>query len=283
MDAPLLAARSEIEATLEAMRKLGHLFIQERLSLRRVFRSLDKEKLKAEFEETVIGRAFDDIHTASLAYINALVDGSRAYWRGVIERLNTLTALLDQYVEGSDAAAFAEQREALQEAVRMAETQLRAYSAERIVSDLDKRSLSEITNFAISAVTTLVGVITALAAIATPGALSAAPLAAVAFVVAAPVIVVAGAATANYLRRANTKVRADFDEKVDQVRATYLEALDTLTRKEKARLKQYGQQVLTPIFSQLEVLASRYAGQRTELEDLRQEVQALRRTIAEEV
>ncbi|MBL8145245.1 MAG: dynamin family protein, partial [Anaerolineae bacterium] len=116
MDAPLLAARGEIESALEAMRRRGHTFISEHLSIRRVGRSLDRDKLKDEFEATVIGQAFDDVHAASLAYVNALVDGSRAYWRSVIDRLNSLHALLEQYADGAGAADFAEQREALQEA-----------------------------------------------------------------------------------------------------------------------------------------------------------------------
>ncbi|MFN8378623.1 MAG: dynamin family protein [Anaerolineae bacterium] len=281
MDAPLLAARNEIDGALEAMRTRGHTFIQEHLSLRRIGRSLDRDKLKNEFETTVIGRAFDDVHAASLAYVNALVDGSRAYWRGVIDRLNDLHALLGQYADGADAAAFAEQREALQEAVRMAENQLRAYSPATMVAQLDETSSAQVNNFAISMITTVVSVIAALMALATPGALSAVPLATVAFVVAAPVAVIGGAASVMYWRRANSRVQMEFDAKVDTVKATYLDALETLTRKEKERLRQYGQQVLSPIFSQLEVLGARYSAQRTDLEHIGEQITELRRSMGE--
>lgn len=281
MDAPMLAARTEIDVALEAMRGRGQTFIQEHLSLRRIGRSLDRDKLRAEFESTVIGRAFDDVHAASLAYVNALVDGSRAYWRGVIDRLNDLQALLEQYSEGADAADFAEQREALQEAVRLAENQLRAYSPAAMVKQLDDTSIAQVNNFAISMITTVVSVIAALMALATPGALTAVPLATIAFIVAAPVALIAGTATAVYWRRANSSVRTEFDAKVDTIKATYLDALETLTRKEKERLRQYGQQVLAPIFSQLEVLAARYSAQRADLEQIGEQITALRRAIGD--
>ena len=281
MDAPLLAARSEIEGALEAMRKRGHTFIDEHLSIRRVGRTLNRDKLKDEFEATVIGQAFDDVHAASLAYVNALVDGSRVYWRSVIDRLNSLHALLEQYADGADAADFAEQREALQEAVWMAENQLRAYSPDSMVRQLDETSIAQVNNFAISAIATITGAFVAVAALATPGALAASAAASLAFVVAAPVVVIGGAASVMYWRRANTRVRMEFDAKVDTVKATYLDALETLTRKEKERLRQYGQQVVAPIFSKLEVLASRYSAQRTDLEHIAEQIAVLRRAIGE--
>lgn len=281
MDAPLLAARGEIESALEAMRRRGHTFISEHLSIRRVGRSLDRDKLKDEFEATVIGQAFDDVHAASLAYVNALVDGSRAYWRSVIDRLNSLHALLEQYADGAGAADFAEQREALQEAVWMAENQLRAYSPESMVRQLDETSIAQVNNFAISAIATFTGAFVALAALATPGALAASAAATLAFVVAAPVAIIGGAASIMYWQRANTRVRTEFDAKVDTVKATYLDALETLTRKEKERLRQYGQQVVAPIFSQLEVLASRYSAQRTDLEQIAEQITVLHRAIGE--
>ncbi|MBL8146077.1 MAG: hypothetical protein JNL34_06810, partial [Anaerolineae bacterium] len=102
-----------------------------------------------------------------------------------------------------------------------------------------------------------------------------------AFVVAAPVAIIGGAASIMYWQRANTRVRTEFDAKVDTVKATYLDALETLTRKEKERLRQYGQQVVAPIFSQLEVLASRYSAQRTDLEQIAEQITVLHRAIGE--
>lgn len=279
MDQPLAAARAEINRSLEAMRARGHTFIRENLSLRRLGRSLNREKLQRDFEEVVIGRAVKDIHAASLQYVNALVDGSRAYWRSVIERLNQLHDMLGSDVEGLDANAYAEQREALQEAVRLAEAQLRDYSSSETVRELDERSMSEVTNFAYSFITMAVGLIAAVLALATPGAVAAVPLATLAFVVGAPVALLGGAAAIVYWRRAQTRVRADFDARVDRIRDTYNESLDELMRKERARLQQYGQQVLNPIFSRLEVLTNRFATQRAQLQLIIGQLESLRKTI----
>jgi hypothetical protein len=74
-------------------------------------------------------------------------------------------------------------------------------------------------------------------------------------------------------------VRADFDARVNRIRDTYNESLDDLMRKERARLQQYGQQVLTPIFSRLEVLTNRYAAQRAQLQLIIGQLESLRKTI----
>jgi hypothetical protein len=199
----------------------------------------------------------------------------------VIDRLNQLNELLGSYSEGTDASAFAEQREALQEAVRMAESQLQAYSAEELVRQLDETSTAQVNNFAISALATIIGLLTAVAALATPGTLAASAVATVAFVVAAPVAVVGGAASVLYWRRANSRANDEFDAKVTTIKATYLDALDELTRKEKVRLQHYGQQVLSPIFSRLEALAARYTAQRVTLDSILDQARQLREIIGD--
>lgn len=281
MNQPLDAARAEINRSIEAMRARGHRFISEHLSLRRIGRSLGREKLQQDFEDVVIGRSVKDIHASSLEYVNALVDSSRAYWRSVIERLNKLNELLGQDIEGLDANAYAEQREALQDAVRQAETQLRSYSSAETVRELDERSLSEVNNFAYSFVTMVVGLIAAVLALATPGAVAAVPLATLALVIGAPAALLGGGAALVYWRRAQTRVRADFDARLDRIQDSYNESLDELMRSERARLQQYGQQVLNPIFSRLEVLTNRYAAQRAQLQVIIGQMEALRKTIEE--
>ena len=55
--------------------------------------------------------------------------------------------------------------------------------------------------------------------------------------------------------------------------------LDDLTRRERSRLSQYGNQVLTPIFSRLEVLARRYAEQEARFEQYQKRLKTLREGI----
>ncbi|MCI0351109.1 MAG: hypothetical protein L0Z53_16925, partial [Acidobacteriales bacterium] len=68
---------------------------------------------------------------------------------------------------------------------------------------------------------------------------------------------------------------------IDQLEKTYHQALDELTQKERNRLTQYGRQVLTPIFSRLEVLAQRYAAQKTALQKHNEQLDSLRKGIEE--
>lgn len=281
MNQPLAAARREISTALDAMQRRGHTFLAENLSLRRVGRGVNKDKLKEEFDTTVVGRALKDVHSASLAYVNALVDGSRAYWRSVIDRLNQLHELLGQEIEGLDAGAYAEQREALQDAARTAEEELRHYTSGRALDELESVLSLESNRFALSSGAALSGVIMSVLAVAAQGAVAASPVASLALVIGAPVALIGGAAAIAFARRINSRTRGEFDRQVAQVRATYDEALDGLTRKERARLQQYGQQVLSPIFSKLEVLAARYVVQQSQLDAILGQIQALRRAMDE--
>ena len=67
-----------------------------------------------------------------------------------------------------------------------------------------------------------------------------------------------------YYRRVSEDTKRELNTRIDEIEKTYHEALDNLTQKERNRLTQYGTQVLTPIFSRLEVLsrALQRAGER---------------------
>lgn len=276
MSGQLAAARAEIDRTLEGVRTRGLAFINRNLTVRRLGRNVNREVLQAEFQEVVIGRALQDIEAASTDYVNALVDSSRQYWRGVIERLNQLRELLEQEVTGLDASIYAEQREALQDAINAAESELRSYSTGRVIGDLETAFRENMNGFTTSAATAIAGLIISLVALATPGALTVFPLAALAFTIAAPITVIGAGAAVVYYRRVSAQTRAEFSRRVDQLENTYHEALDTLTQKERNRLTQYGRQVLTPIFSRLDVVAQRYAAQQAAIDSLSKQSATLR-------
>ena len=136
LEGQLKAARAEIDKVFEGMRQRGMNFIDTNLSIRKVGRTPKREVLQAEFQEVVIGRALRDIGEATNGYINAVVDSSRLYWRSVIERLNQLRELMEQEITGLDAGVYAEQREALQDAIRIAESELKTYSTGKIVTEM---------------------------------------------------------------------------------------------------------------------------------------------------
>lgn len=288
LDAQLVTARAEIERVFEGVRQRGLSFIDANLSIRRLGRAPKRETLQAEFQNEVVGRALRDINDATSGYINAVVDQSRRYWRGIIDRLNQLRDLLEQELSGLDAGVYAEQRENLQEAIRIAEAELKSYSSGHIVGEMQHVFETNMSAFTASTAAALAGLIVALLGAAAPGPLvgvaggiAAAPLALPAVLIGAPLALVGGGLALRYYRRISWQTKRDFNARIDQLEKTYREALSDLTQKERSRLTQYGKQVLTPIFSRLDVLARRYAAQQTALRDHLDQIATLRRGIEE--
>lgn len=282
LNAQLRAVQAEVSQTLEGIRVRGLEFLSQNLSLRRIGRLPEREKLQKDFYDKVIGRSLQDMQDSTEQYVNALVDHSRLYWRGVIDRLNQLQAALESEVSGLDASAYAEQREALQEAIRTAEAELRTYSSGRVLSAMETDFRANFSGFALSAAASVAGLFATLAAFAAPGpivgtaAAASAPLALPALIIGAPAAAVGGFFAFRYYRRMTAGARRQFNEHVDQLQHTFDETLKELTQRERTRLTQYGHQVLTPIMSRLDVLSARYAGQEQALRRYQSELASLR-------
>ena len=243
-------------------------FIDTNLSFRKIGRTPKRETLQAEFQEVVIGRALRDIGEATNGYINAVVDNSRLYWRSVIDRLNQLRDLMEQEVSGLDAGIYAEQREALQGAIKIAESELKTYSTGKIVTEMQEIFETNSAGFTTSVLASVGGLILVLLALAPAGPIlgvGAAPLAFPAFLIGAPVLLGGGYFAVRYLRGVTNDTKRDLHMRIDELQKDYQTALDDLTSKERHRLSQYGTQVLTPIYSRLEVLSQRYAAQQAAL------------------
>lgn len=284
LNAQLAQARAEIDSVFEGMRVRGLEFINKYLSIRRIGRTVNRETLQAEFTEEVVGRALRDIEAATGDYINALIDSSRQYWRGVIDRLNQLRDIMEQELTGLDAGVYAEQREALEDAIRLAEAELRSYSSGRIIGEIQETFTTNLNGFTLSAGAAVVGLLVTVLALAAPGpvlGVGALATASLAFVVAAPITALGGYAAWRYYRRVSEDTKRELNTRIDQLEKTYHEALDTVTQKEKNRLTQYGKQVLTPIFSRLEVLSQRYYGQADQFRQFLDQIATLRRGISE--
>lgn len=284
LDSQLGSARNEVDKVLAGIRQRGLNFIDSNLSIRKVAGSPNKEQLQAEFQDVVIGRSLRDLEDAAGGYVNAVVDHSRLYWRGVIDRLSKLQELLDQENTGLDANVYAEQREGLQEAIRIAESELKTYQSGMIVTEMREMFETNASAFRVWSLTSIGGLIVVAIAVAAPGPLvgaGAAALAFPAFAIAVPVLAVGGYFTVRYYRRIVRDTKQNFNERVDNLTKAYHTALDDLTRKERGRLSQYGNQVLTPIFSRLEVLAKRYKEQQGRLEGHTTRIETLRKGISE--
>lgn len=282
LEGQLKAARAELDSVFEGMRQRGMNFIDTNLSFRKIGRTPKREVLQSEFQEVVIGRAMRDIGEATNGYINAVVDSSRLYWRSVIERLNQLRELMEQEITGLDAGIYAEQREALQDAIRIAESELKTYSTGKIVTEMQDIFETNSAGFTTSVLASVGGLILILLALAPAGpilGLGAAPLAFPAFIVGAPVLLGGGYYAWRYFRGVVNDTKKDLHKRIDELQKTYQSSLDDLTRKERSRLTQYGNQVLIPIYSRLEVLAQRYAAQQAALRAHISQVARLRENI----
>lgn len=281
LEAQMKAARAELDRVFEGMRQRGMAFIDQNLSVRKLGRTPKREVLQAEFQEIVIGRALRDVGDATNGYINAVVDSSRLYWRSVVERLNKLKDLLDQEVTALDAGVYAEQREALQEAIRIAESELKSYSTGKIVTEMQNLFETNSAGFTTSSLAAIGGIVLVILALAPAGPIisTTAPLALPAFAIGAPLTIVGGIFAMRYLRRVIRDTKNDLNQRVDELQRSYHDALDMLTQKERARLTQYGQQVLTPIYSRLDVLSQRYAAQAAALRAHQSQLQTLKNGI----
>ncbi len=279
----LAAARAQIDSVFEGMRLRGLQFINENLSIRKIGRASSREQLQQQFQDEVIGRALRDIDEATASYINALIDNSRLYWRSIIERLNQLRDLLDQELTGLDAGIYAEQREALQDAINLAEAELKSYSSGRVIGEMQRVFQTNMNGFTMGAGAALLSLVVAIvASVGTPGPLigiGAAALAGPAFALAAFGGLVGGAVALRYYRRVSEDTKRELNTRVDEIEKTYHEALDNLTQKERNRLTQYGTQVLTPIFSRLAVLSERYEAQQQQMRDFQDRMSDLRKEI----
>ncbi|MCB9452038.1 MAG: dynamin family protein [Anaerolineaceae bacterium] len=286
LETQLKGARAEIDQIFEGIRQRGMNFIDTHLSIRNITRTPKREVLQKEFQDVVIGRALRDINEATGDYINTVIDQSRLYWRGVIDRLNRLQDLMEQELAGLDAGVYAEQRESLQSAIRIAEAELKSYSTGSVLTDMQTLFETNANGFKNWSITAAAGLALAIIAVATHGPLigvvggvAAAPLAFPAFVVGAPLAAIGGLSAIRYYRRVTRDTKRDLHQRIDQLEKTYHNALDDLTQKERSRLTQYGNQVLTPVFSRLEVLAKRYAAQQAALRAHVTQIETLREGI----
>ncbi|HRF95539.1 MAG TPA: hypothetical protein PLZ51_10105, partial [Aggregatilineales bacterium] len=272
LDGQLLKAKQDIDAVFAGMKLRGLSFLDANLSIRRVGRGVNRDKLQAEFQDVVVGRSLRDIQDATTGYINAVVDQSRVYWRDVIDRLNKIVDLLNQEVSGIDAGGYAEQRESLEEAIRVAEGELRSYSTGRMVDEIQSEFQTNLSGFTTSMGATVFGLIGTILSIAAPGV---SPV----ILATAPVMGLGGLLAWRYYNRITQKTKSDFIAQLETLKAKYERGLNDLTQRERSRLGQYGGQVLTPIFSRLDALSKRYAEQESQFARFVERVKTLRKGI----
>ncbi len=267
LDRQLESTLKEMHGVFDSVRRRGQAYIDKHINVIRAVRGgIDKDALRKEFDADVLGKALDQIASISEHYANATVDGGRAYWRSVIERLNKMEALLREEAANMDAATYADQRAALQAAMTMADVEMKGYTDNTVIEGLQANFEQNVRSFTYSAVGGLGGAIAAILSILTPGALALHPLAALGFAIGAPVMVLGGGAAYVFWRKAVNDARNQLNKSIQALEDSYKQSLVGLTTQERNRLMQYGKQILSPVFSQLQTLARRYKEQQAQLD-----------------
>lgn len=260
LDAHLQETLGRSDRVFAELRTRGHRFLGDNLSLRRWGRARQQEALQAAFQDEVVGRSLQDLEQLGSAFVGVLLDQSRVYWQGVIERLQQLADLLEQEPGGLDASVYASQRESLQEAMRLARSELEAGVGEAALDEIRSSGLTRINNLATASIAALGGTLVALLGVGAPGPVmgaGAAALALPAVVVGAPLALIASALTLRRYRRLKSQTLEEFDARLRQMRESFREALQTVSDQERIRLTQYGQQVLVPVYSRMDALTLR--------------------------
>ena len=204
------ATLNELHTVFEDIRKRGYAFIDSHLKVTSAMRGVDKDKLRVDFEKQVVADALTQLKSASEGYVNAVVDGSRSYWRGVIERLNKMNAMLEQEAATLDAATYADQRTALQSALAKADVQLQTVSNNSVLENLEATFSQNVRGFMLSITGVLTGAIAFLLTAAT--GVSAAHALTVVGIIFAPIALIGGGiGAAVYFSKATRDARIQLD------------------------------------------------------------------------
>ena len=280
LDEQLKTSERELDRVFSELRTRGHQFIQKNLTIQRATRTLDRDQMRDEFEKEVVGNAMGQITSNSEQYVNAVVDNSRRYWRSILDRLNDIKTRLDREIGAVDATGYAEQRVALQEAIAIADTELKSYTEDSLAENLRNTFRTNLLGFSAGFTAALAGIIAVVLGVAAQGAVTAAIGTALATFVIGPALVVGGGAAAMlYWRKIKRDANAELDQRLAALQKSYHEAMLDLTNRERTRLLQYGQQILSPVFSQLGVLKDRYQAHKDALQEKAAASQQLRREI----
>ena len=282
LDAHLQETLAKSDQVFADLRTRGRRFLGDNFSLRRWGRARQQESLQAAFQEEVVGRSLQDLDQLGSAFVGVLLDQSRVYWQGVIERLQQLADLLEQEPGGLDASVYASQRESLQEAMRLARSELEAGVGEAALDEIRSSGLTRINNLAAASIAALGGTLVALLGVGAPGPVmgaGAAALALPAVVVGAPLALIASALTLRRYRRLKSQTLEEFDARIRQMRESFRDALQTVSDQERIRLTQYGQQVLVPVYSRMDALTLRDQDRLDILQGHIEAIARLRRTL----
>lgn len=80
---------NELNEVINGIERRGHEFFDENIRFRRITKLVDTKRTKREFEETVLGRAEDEIDATLRRLVDWFIDRNIQFWEDVTEFVNT--------------------------------------------------------------------------------------------------------------------------------------------------------------------------------------------------
>src|SRR5690606_38136271 len=236
LDDQLATAKRDLDRGFEGVAQRGRDFIRENLTIQRASRALNETEMRADFEKQVVDGAINQLTNVSEQYVNAVVDNSRRYWRNILDRLTELETNLSQDPGSVDASGYAEQRAALQEAIAIADRELKSYTDQSLAEDLRNTFRTNLIGFSAGFTAMLGGAIAVALGVAAPGAVTATAGAVIAAVIVGPALLVGGlSAAALYWRKLKRDAITELKTRLDTLRHSYHQAMVDLTHRERTR------------------------------------------------
>lgn len=275
----LAVSSAEVTRILGTVRRRGVAFIDKHFRV--TFGGRDEAKLNREFADHVIGRSLEQINDIANDYVNAQVDSNRRYWQGIVKRLNQIDDLLQEEIniQGVDGTVYSEQRQALQDAIAIADAEQGAYSNDEMLNVMRERFQTNLTGLGASAGVGALGALAAIGGAALPGKIAASAAAIFGVAVGLPVAVGGGAVAFYYWRRLRRNSHDDFANQIDLLERGCQQAMVELTDRERTRLLQYGRQILDPVFNHFAAVADTAERNLADLNQLQARIAALREQI----
>jgi hypothetical protein len=157
---------------------------------------------------------------------------------------------------------------------------LKSYTDDSLAENLRNTFRANLVGFTAGFTAALGGILAVVLGVAAHGAVLTTAGGILGALVVGPALLVGGGAAAMlYWRKIKRDANQELEQRLEALQKSYHEAMADLTHRERSRLLQYGQQILSPVFSQLSVLSNLYQTQRAALREKEEQSTQLRHEI----
>lgn len=279
-----------VDRILEEMYDRGERFIDENLQLRRINQWLDWSEFQSAFEQAVVADAPERITRQVKNTIAELIAQDRAQWENTLRALRAMLVRHQDHVLGTVEEEFSGSIEVFEENVSRAEAALTRYRKQDAVDSLRNAQINALADTAVIGLSGLLGGggLLAFGISEAAQAVAAIQAGAAASALLGPVGWALGGATAlsgayvlaqRRLPRARREAKSRLREQIDQLKATFREALLESASKELNEFHRHAQDALLPLQSYLQRLNTELEAMSEELDEISAEARRLQAAI----